>query len=281
MEFIGQDYQAKQIKKHQKFLLGLLHLHIGNYYPLRKYLGIDYKGRINEITNLSIAYNTKKLKKGYEITRTYQQPDLGYKLNLILDKIPQLALLPALLQPAYGLGALALFFLTQTTYQPSTKDNLLYYGAADTNYGDLTRVNIQGNKNGMACRSLLHFDTSDIPDGATFSQGDISLYCYEEVATTMTGYAARLTQLGWTELGSTWNKYDGTNAWTTAGGDFTTTNQVGINVFTTDWKTWEASTLIQDCYDNQSKNVHLLFYAGDEANHAQWANLYSREYTAD
>jgi len=43
MKSISQDYQKERIKNNQKFLLKLLHLHIGNYYPLRKWLGVPKK----------------------------------------------------------------------------------------------------------------------------------------------------------------------------------------------------------------------------------------------
>jgi len=260
MDYIGKDYQKKRIKKHQKFLLKFLHLRIGNYYPLRKWLGIDYKGKIDEITHLSIAYNTKYFKKGKkwfkQVTRTYQQPDLGYKLNLVLDKIPQLSFaIPALLQPAYGLAALAFFFLTQTTYQPSTKDTYIVETSATTNYGNsgtiATRAAADDDVN-----IVMHFDISDIPDNMIFSQGDIQLNCF----TQNSGYVKvnRLLLTTWEELQATWNIYATGHNWATPGGDFTTTNSVEKLVNALGWNTWNASDLIQDCYDNQSKNVHLL-----------------------
>ena len=61
---MNKEYQKQRIERSQKFLLKLLHLHIGKFYPLRKWLGISHKGKIDEITNLSIAYNTKHFPKG-------------------------------------------------------------------------------------------------------------------------------------------------------------------------------------------------------------------------
>jgi len=273
MDYLGQNYLKQRIEKNQKFLLKLLNLHIGSYFPLRKYLGISYKGKIDEISHLSFAYNTKYFKKGrIQQTREYQQPDLGYKLNLVLDKIPQLVLLPALLQPAFRLASVLLFSLTTTTYQPSTKDAFLYSAVPNTNYGTLTRL-----CTASYTTNVIHFDTTDIPAGATFSQGDLLLYCYA-AGNSATTYLRRLTQLGWTEAGVTWNKYDGTNAWATAGGDSTTTNQTSITLAGTGWHTWSSYALIQDCYDNQSKNVHLHIPANTDAN---GANHYSRDYTTD
>ena len=272
-------YQER-IQQNQKFLLRLLNLHIGHYYPLRKWLGISYKGKIDEITHLSFAYNTKYFKKGKkwfkQVTRTYQQPDLGYKLNLVLDKIPQLVLLPALLQPAFRLASVLLFSLTTTTYQPSTKDTHLDSAYSNLNCGTDTMIQvISDTTNGK--RGLIHWNTTDIPNGATFSQGDVLLYCpHRSPATSDLVYINRLTQLAWTEAGATWNKYDGTNAWTTPGGDFTTTNRVSKKIDAdAAWFTWNAATLIQDCYNNQSKNVHLLLNRKDTTYYVYFA---SREY---
>ena len=91
-----------------------------------------------------------------------------------------------------------------------------------------------------------------------------------------------MTRTNWTEA-ATWNKYDGTNAWTTAGGDFTTINRTSHscpsrgNWTTFASETWSSAQLIQDCYDNQSKNVHLAMTA-EEVN-ARDLVFYSRENT--
>jgi len=292
MNYSGKDYQKKRIKKHQKFLLKLLHLHIGNYYPLRKWLGISYKGKINQITNLSIAYNAKKLKKGYQITRTYQQLDIGMKLNLVLDKIPQLALLPALLQPAYGLAALAFFFLTQTTYQPSSKDAYVYGGAPTTNYGSATVLKTMQetpNRPNKILRSFIEFDISDIPEGAIFSQGDLQLKYWQwetrdPVGRTVCAY--KLTRTDWVEGQATWNIYKTGSNWTTAGGDFVTSNPSGGSVnmpADTGWVTWEIDAIVQDAYDNGDDVEILVKFdnetLGDETNAAP--NFRSNNYATD
>jgi len=112
MEYWGQDYLAKRIEKNQKFLLRLLNINAFGYNPIRKWLGIDYKGKIDEITHLSYGYNTEYFKKGNQWykkqTRVYQQPDLGYKLNWILDSIPQV-IIPKYGQPSWALNYKGLF----------------------------------------------------------------------------------------------------------------------------------------------------------------------------
>ena len=283
-------YQQKRIQDNQKFILKLLHLRIGSYYPLRSYLGIDYKGKIDEITNLSIAYNAKKVKKGYQVTREYQQPDLGYKINLVLDKIPQIALLPALLQPAYGLGALAFFFLTQTTYQPSGKDNSLVEVTPTTNYGAATPLWMNNRALGLnAQRPILEFDISDIPANATFSQGDLQLYHYNNYSAGRNPNgkqtdAFKLTRTDWVETESTWLIYKTDSSWTTAGGDFVTTNPSGGSTnFGEDygWLTWNILAITQDAYSNSNSVEVLVKFTLENAapGSETGANFHSREYT--
>ncbi len=283
------DYQKQRIKNNQKFLLKLLHLHIGNYYPLRKWLGIDYKGKIDEVTHLSIAYDTKYFKKGKkwfkQQTRTYQQPDLGYKLNLLLDKIPQLAI-PALLQPAYGLGALAFFFLTQTTYQPSSKDSFITdnNGAGhDDNYGSQTYLNIHFHAY-YDHRIILEFDISDIPDNATFSQGSLYLYYYEWISQNVSGqyvWANKLTRTDWVEAQATWNIYKTGSNWTSAGGDYVTSNPARTSTGmpgSYGWVNWNVKDIVIDAYDNNN-NVEILL--NRQTTISAQAHFYSKEYTTD
>ena len=294
MSYIGQDYQKKRIEKHQQFLLKLLHLHIGNYYPLRKWLGISYKGKIDEITHLSIAYNAKYFKKGKkwfkQVTRTYQQPDLGYKLCQVLDKIPQLAFIPALLQPAYGLASLAFFFLTQTTYQPSSKDNYIATadGGENDNYGDYTYLVLHSNVSlGYYRRILLHFDISDLSSSASVSEAVLYLYYYdkgENYTVAQTGYIDRLTRTNWTELGSTWNKYDGTNNWTSVGGDYTTDDEASTTIPTTvgQWLNWTITNIVTYSIENVSEQVHLMVRRNDNGAWSSGSCLfYSKDYTTD
>ena len=283
-------YQER-IQQNQKFLLRLLNLHIGHYYPLRKWLGISYKGKIDDISHLSFGYNTKYFKKKgqwyKQQTREYQQPDLGYKLNLVLDKIPQLALLPALLQPAYGLGALAFFFLTQTTYQPSDADTYIINYYSTTNYGTSAGVMCANNGSNWISKGLFHFNLSDIPNNAVFSQGDLSLHLYIcDGTATATMYMYRLLRTDWVENQATWEIYKTGSNWTTAGAgssgnDYSPDNSCSSSVSrtTNEWKAWEMSDLVQDCFDNYNKNIHLLL-AKTNVSSGSWL-FYSKEYTDD
>jgi len=77
-------------------------------------------------------------------------------------------------------------------------------------------------------RSLLKFDLSSIPTGSIITSATLRIYDsganYADNTRTM--YVNR-SKRAWTENGATWNKYDGTNDWSTAGGG-TNSNDVEL-----------------------------------------------------
>lgn len=77
-------------------------------------------------------------------------------------------------------------------------------------------------------RALLHFELSDLPSGSNI-QGATFTLAFDGGAPTVgaTYTARRLTQPAWTEA-ATWNTYDGSNAWVTTGGDFSSTNSATV-----------------------------------------------------
>jgi len=283
-----QQRQIQRIKDNQKFLLKLLHLHIGNYYPLRRWLGIDYTGKIDEISHLSYGYDTQYFKKGTQWykkqTRVYQQPDLGYKLNWILDSIPQ-AIIPKYGQPSWGLIQMRLARCNDATYQPTVRDTFMdAYGHwlphGDQNYLSIGRGEIPIYK------PLVDFDLSDL-DVFICADATLSLYefYYSSNSGTMTYQLSRLLRLNWGESTTTWDKYDGTNAWTgpgceSDGNDYTSTNSVYRVNFSTGWNNWTAAqNLIQDCWDAQSYHVQLVLKPYGDGR--QYYSVYSRRETTN
>jgi hypothetical protein len=67
-------------------------------------------------------------------------------------------------------------------------------------------------------RSLLKFDLSGIPSNAVLSSAVLSLYVESDHSSNVRTFRVFRTKRAWTEAGCTWNKYDGTNNWDTAGG---------------------------------------------------------------
>lgn len=69
-------------------------------------------------------------------------------------------------------------------------------------------------------RALLRFDVSAIPSAAWVKEATLGLYTKQAVS-NVSGIETRQATRNWTE-GVTWSRYDGSNLWTTAGGDYTT-----------------------------------------------------------
>jgi hypothetical protein len=116
--------------------------------------------------------------------------------------------------------------MTAATFSAS-RDATIRSGAATSN-DNTTAIRMSRDAAGTDFyRALFVFDVSSIPREASISTATLSLTVtsgtYGGVATFSVD---RLTNSDWTETGVTWNKYDGTNDWTTPGGDYTATGEV-------------------------------------------------------
>lgn len=67
-------------------------------------------------------------------------------------------------------------------------------------------------------RTLIKFDLSALPSAATISSATLSLYANFDGSNNSRDFRVYRQKKAWTEARATWNKYDGTNNWTTAGG---------------------------------------------------------------
>ena len=172
--------------------------------------------------------------------------------------------------------------MSTLTRQPSDIDTRLVKYYPDTNYGTETSfwVFAYGSNNNVQ-RPIIKFDCTAIPAGAVIVSATLSLY-----TKTITGSAGRtywaykLTQANWTETGATWNKYDGTNTWTTAGGDFVTSNPAGgsdVVPSSVGWMDFSVQAIVQDAVNN-SRIVHFLVKDADEtATSGIGTEFYSKE----
>lgn len=111
-------------------------------------------------------------------------------------------------------------------------------------------------------RALLRFDVAAaIPREALVASANLNLWAWSRRTTTaMTVSAHRLTK-PWVNGAVTWNKYDATNSWTTAGGDFDPTaaasnSTVGDGVGK--WYAWHPSELVQSWVDRSVDNHGLI-----------------------
>ncbi len=135
----------------------------------------------------------------------------------------------------------------------------------NTNYGTATELIICGESSNLS-RALLYFDVSTL---STPSAEYLGLY-FTTLGTSVAGRTykiCRLTQASWTEAGATWLKYDGTNVWTLAGGDFTVTGAITFTIPSANntWAYIDISSLVDDAINNRSNKLYILIQDSDEA----------------
>jgi hypothetical protein len=168
--------------------------------------------------------------------------------------------------------------IEKLTIQPGPAeglDNYLYSGSTGTNYGSSTDFRIEYGTSEY--RPILKFDLSGLAN-AQISVAKLFLYRYNGHGShNATVDLYRVTST-WTESGSNWDTYDGTNDWPTNndGGDYNSTieDTVKITSGINSWYTWDIIKLTQGwvngSYTNhgiillpRSNSKFQLFYSSD------------------
>lgn len=90
-------------------------------------------------------------------------------------------------------------------------------GHPNGNWGNGTRLWV-GYDEVNAQRPLVRFSLAAIPSGRVVVSCTLTVWS-DVVESPASARIARITQPGWTETGSTWNRYDGVALWTAPGGD--------------------------------------------------------------
>jgi hypothetical protein len=142
------------------------------------------------------------------------------------------------------------------TLQPGAttgEDSYIISSAPNTNNGD--GINLQLTAD--ARRILIEFNLSGIPSNARITSANLKLYVTAKGSGDPVTNVYRLTQ-SWTESGVTWNKYDGTNNWATAGGDYDSTVWATATVTASGWSTWNVGNLIQSWVNGSYSNYGML-----------------------
>jgi hypothetical protein len=149
----------------------------------------------------------------------------------------------------------------------------------DTNFGTDAKLDIGKQGTGTNCqRTLIKPDFTGLPAGAELTAVSLTL-------TFQTDYSlnTRIVRWfrclrNWTEGGATWNKYDGTNAWGTAGGGGAADiNSVEAgNVSVSDAETMNTGKVfqfsnagvaeVQQMFDGLLPTYGFLFKADTESN---------------
>ena len=118
-------------------------------------------------------------------------------------------------------------------------------------------------------RGIANFDCSAIA-GVVVNSAKLIRYL---TAVTNTPHGMVLTRCtrpaDWTEAGVTWNKYDGTKAWTTGGGDWDASTPTNITwdspLSTGNHELLGLKTFVEDAFDNRNNIVSIIIRLSDEA----------------
>lgn len=174
-----------------------------------------------------------------------------------------------------------------TTVLTASIDARINDYAPTTNYGTNTELRVgESNAASGVSRTFLKFSNlsnGTIPSNATVSSATLELYSYGDLSSRARTFRVFRQKRAWTENGITWNKYDGTNNWATAGGfgaaDCEQTD-IGSRAMTdteaAGWKSWSLSTsAIQEIIAGTWTNNGFMIKADTENDDAY--QYYSRE----
>ena len=172
---------------------------------------------------------------------------------------------------------------SSTRQWPVTVDpSVLHYNAdqdcqidkgtgANTNYcgsGTLLTAGLGGPNNNVQ-RSVLQFNVQNVvPAGAQVTHASLELYLDSASTTSYANVALYQLAQPWTSA-VTWNDYNGSSAWTTAGGTTTGTSLAAQEPTTAGWYIWGNSAttqLVQDWLNGSVANDGLLIRAATETN---------------
>lgn len=189
-------------------------------------------------------------------------------LALFLIGAILLALTPVLLPiPAYA---------TEQIFY-SSKDNCIYQGNPDNNWGSEPDMAIGASTGGNKARALVEFELDwgiDIPAGATITAATLQLYYCTNYypgnnPSGRTVYAQRMLRLSWSETSSCWNRWMTGQSWGTLGcgsssTDYTTSGQASATVPSSyGWMSWNVLTQVQWAQTND-KNVEFRIVDSSE-----------------
>ena len=138
---------------------------------------------------------------------------------------------------------------------PFADSRVLNSGGGDANDGAGGALSIYQSRD----RTLLKFP---VPVNATINSASLTLHATDLYGGNPNGETMsiyRLTQV-WTEGGVTWNRYDGTNPWTSGGGDFAGTVYASSTANPASGQpiSWDVTTLAQEWASNTYPNNGLI-----------------------
>lgn len=166
---------------------------------------------------------------------------------------------------------------------PGGADTSLYSGSyATINLGSQTTAPIGPAtivKGTTYCRYVVRFDLSGIPPHSAILSARLTLVKHSGTYPDGAQFRVRrVTRTAWTEFGATWNLFDGTNPWTTPGGDVAEEGSAQVSLLTSDTQLAfpDITHLIADAIAFRAGNLVLLV-TGNETMPSEFVNVHTAE----
>jgi hypothetical protein len=177
--------------------------------------------------------------------------------------------------------------VTQLVLQPDASagfDTYILGGTyAEVNFGDDAVLNAGATRVGkvtLFSRPLLRFDLTAIPAGMLITSATLTLF--HAGGTLPSGgefRLHRLTRENWTEFGATWDRYNGTQSWTTPGGDFVGTPHDTVTIASQNENLVFASLAapVADALANHQGLLHLAVLGPEFGTTDNYLSLHSSD----
>ncbi|MBD3319217.1 DNRLRE domain-containing protein [Candidatus Woesearchaeota archaeon] len=172
-----------------------------------------------------------------------------------------------------------------------TRDAWFRGGNVNQNRGTVSNLRVGRTTGVNNIRTAIAFNLSSIPDVAIVNNALLELYFYNIPASDSTAAqnmaVHRIQQSpprDWQETLVTWNTYDGTNSWTSAGGDFNATATDVVSISSADLNSfiaWNVTTDVQAFVQNSSLNFGWILKDNTESTNSIRRDFYSKEYSGN
>lgn len=167
----------------------------------------------------------------------------------------------------------------------STADTDVDSANPNTNTGSATDLTIGKTGKSTFKKAHIRFDISSLPAGVTIAAAELHVnVVVPAAAKSYHIYRLRADDEPWTEAGDTWNKYDGTNNWTVAGGYYDTVTPTPVNFTGPTGGGLRTITGLgahaRDARDNRSNQLDLHIQLTDTSSINAFS-IYTKEQASD
>lgn len=165
-----------------------------------------------------------------------------------------------------------------------TIDSWMNFNQPTTNYGSAAytyapRVQYIGAEKSMLGRWITNFDISTLA-GKTLTAAKLRFYSAGWFAAAAATIYRCTRPITWTEYGVCWNFYDGTNGWSTPGGDYDGTTPTPVGFTTPEGGWFEVTGLLdfaQYALDNSVPVSFIVRLDNEAPGSNAGTGLYTRE----